>query len=57
MSDLCSNGHIGMDRAQFRFDTPQLAVAERGSRPSGLRGALFAFIFFYSVHILSRAFS
>jgi len=31
--------NVEMATAQFRFDTPQLVVAKRRSRPAGLRGA------------------
>jgi len=31
--------NVVMATAQFRFDTPQLVIAELRSRPAGLRGA------------------
>jgi len=34
--------NVGMATAQFHFDTPQLVVAERRSRPAWLRGASFS---------------
>ena len=38
--------NVEMATAQFRFDTPQLVIAERRSRPAGLREASFRVLSF-----------
>jgi hypothetical protein len=39
--------NVGMATAQFRFDTQQLVVAGRRSRPAGLREASFSLLLIF----------